>query len=399
MNGKGLDAAPDLTLMTEYLNTKMSISDASSTLRKNVPRNAPPYVQKVIELNNQLVDKWERELLVHYADEQGKVNASIVWDLWKCYEEGLSILESRKYLQYIPRLTDEQMNFWKEFFEQDIDVIYTYGSGIVNRGWNLFMDEHRFRLADAKYTEIYSSSDNPVDWYKSYNNNRRFTNIERCLPEFWTVPQYKDIFEKVTILLKTQISPEKLTEVMPVDNVRIALKHKIMRNTPPYTKTIMEANNRLVDQFIEKMLKHIPTRNGTVSGKTVWEMWMCFYEGQGVSQIDDVSYYIPRLTEDQIKFWTSFFDHELDEIYNHGYGMINRGWNILLDEHRSRLADKKYEKICKGVEEPIEWWNNLIKNSEFFDQDKLRPIFWEKDTFLDINDKVMTILRFQVNPE
>lgn len=187
----------------DYSKEKVKIIDAASMLRSQLPVNAQPFTEKTIKLNNANVDDWSNNVLSKLADDNMCVQADKVWDSWVAYEEGSSILHIEEFINYITRPTEKQIEYWVNFFREPIEIMHTYGIGMINRGWNILMEEARLRQALDKYEKIYSLSDDPVDWYKNFK--KQFTKYKN---PFFTSEEWPEIIAKVNSLLTIRVTPE-----------------------------------------------------------------------------------------------------------------------------------------------------------------------------------------------
>ena len=78
---------------------------------------------------------------------------------------------------------------------------------MVGLGWAVILKFIRFHDTTNKYKCIYEGSDDPYDWY-SKSLAKRDLFLETNLP-FWTLEQFQDIFEMVTVFLGFQTGPQQ----------------------------------------------------------------------------------------------------------------------------------------------------------------------------------------------
>lgn len=176
------------------------------------------------------------------------------------------------------------------------------------------------------------------------------------------------------------------------------LRTKIQPNMRPYTLQVVKLNNRLVDDWEEKVLKKMADRRGTVPSGKVWPSWKLYFEGKGILEYVKIRNMIPRVTKDQLKFWTEFFHHStLEEIHSCGVGVVSFGWDIIETELRSWNADQKWEKIFSKSEDPLEW-EKMAPSHQSLLKGELFP-FWNQEILKTISEKVGTILHLQITPE
>ena len=110
----------------------MNISDASSMMRHPIPPNCPPYVKRVIELNNDRVDDWEEKVLKILA-VNGKFQSSKIWTSLQLYLDYFDIVGFMEKRQYFPRITKEMVDYWIDVIEKSsIRDMYALGKNTLS---------------------------------------------------------------------------------------------------------------------------------------------------------------------------------------------------------------------------------------------------------------------------
>jgi hypothetical protein len=192
--------------LQQLYNAPISVSDACSMLRRKIGRNEPPYTQTIVKLNNQLVDEWEQTVLRKTCNSKCQVIATKVERSWAIFHEGKVMPSARKIMELVPRPTKEQLQFWLDFFEKSsIEDLHKLGAGAVSCGWQLVLGELKFWYIEQKYEQIYSKSDDPLEWEKIAIKHGQL--FEGKLFPFWNEELFKEICEKIQAILSITIEP------------------------------------------------------------------------------------------------------------------------------------------------------------------------------------------------
>lgn len=390
----------DLSAVAQHMNAKISITNASSMLRKRIGKNLPQYTEMIIHANNALVDIWEKEILREIADSNGDLQCDNVWNSWVTFEEGIGLTQIQDSLENIPRLSQDQIDFWREFFLQDLEVIHSFGTGLVNRGWSLITDEVRIRFALEKWDKVYSKTEDPAEWFKIASKNKDFFNPASLSHPFFTKEELEDVNAKVHTILHTRVTPKEYKNpTISIPKALSMLKQKVSKNMPRYTEKIILANNALLDRWSTEVLCHLTDENGEIPCEKMWNSWYVFEEGEGIGHLLEYVDFIPRLSQTQIDFWRDFFLQDIDVLHGFGTGLVNRGWMLLTDEVKIRFALDKWRNVYSKSTSPLDSFNIANANEEFFNPTKIEHPFYTKDELEDVVTKVNTILRVRITPE
>lgn len=190
-------------------NVPMSISDATSMLRRKINSYDREYVKITTKLNNRMIDEWEDKVLRNIADPNGKVPSGRVWGSWQLFLEGKEITKYNELREsgVIAEIPDEVFNFWKEFFEtKSPEEMHAYGTGSVSYGFGVLQEYIKRWFVDQKWEKLYSQfPDDPLAWEKNYHKHSDVI-FGKTLP-FWTNDQLKDIQYKVSSVLSNTVTP------------------------------------------------------------------------------------------------------------------------------------------------------------------------------------------------
>lgn len=186
----------------------MSIMEAASMLRKKVNRNDRPYTQAVVKGNNDLVDDWYETVLKKICDKKGMVPAMHIESSIRFYIEGRETQSFISVSPYIPRVTDEQIDYWIRFFRQPIEDIHRAGAFVTKLGWDILTGALKTYYAREKWEHVYSQSPNPLDWEKMFNEYPSLISGDP-LPYNLDREEVKDMEMKVRTILNIRIEPSK----------------------------------------------------------------------------------------------------------------------------------------------------------------------------------------------
>lgn len=190
------------------MNNPISVRDAASMLRHPIKKNMKPYDFEVSKLNNRMVDEWEDKILRKIASDNGTVPCRVVWPSWQLYRDGLWIKNYMESLENTPSLSDEQLEYWKQFFENlEIEELHENGILAINNGWyflNKVIQDHFIR---QRWDKIFSQSNDPYEWFKLSEKHKEL--IQGTKLPFWDQEYLKEVSEKIEAILRIQVRPTK----------------------------------------------------------------------------------------------------------------------------------------------------------------------------------------------
>jgi hypothetical protein len=189
-------------------NYPIKISDLANMFRRKSGRNDRPYDAKVHELNNKKVDIWYHDVLQKIADANGCIPVGRAPDCLRYFTEGLETIQYQKYKRYMPRYTEEEVQFWLEFLsERSVEELHEAGITVVSAAWNCILGAVRNHFADIRYELVYSKSENPAEWDKLANMNPHPMH-GRPLPFGISEDILKEMEAKVMVILGNPLQPK-----------------------------------------------------------------------------------------------------------------------------------------------------------------------------------------------
>lgn len=179
------------------------------------------------------------------------------------------------------------------------------------------------------------------------------------------------------------------------------LRRRINPNERPYTNAVYKYNNRLVDEWHEKVLMKIADKSGQVRAGQVWGEWKFFYDGKTIPQFMKAleEGHVSRPNEKAVKFWVDIFTKKsIDDIATFGQAAVGHGWKLIVDETFIRKSIEKWEKVYKGTDDPLVWRKRGHDNPKLWAEDYDSP-FWDREELQDVTQKVVTVLKIGVTVE
>ena len=185
---------------------------------------------------------------------------------------------------------------------------------------------------------------------------------------------------------------------MSTDDAASMLRRIVVRNERPDTACVIKLNNKRVDDWKKNVLDKMTSTRKVPAGR-VWESWKLYDEGKNITQLHKLRELgvLPDIPETTIEFWKNLLENSsVEELHAYGSGTIAMEWNIIQTYIKTWFATKKWEELFSQSDDPLFWEKNSHEHSQLL-RGEVLPL-WDKETFLDINDKVATILNIQVDP-
>ena len=178
------------------------------------------------------------------------------------------------------------------------------------------------------------------------------------------------------------------------------LRVRVNPNMKPYTKAIVLANNKLVDDWEFRVLKEISNSSGTVPASKVWPCWQSYIEGVQIRETKNLieSGMITMPNEKVVDFWRDTFERmTIEELHKMGGGSVGYGWNVIQTYIRLWLVERKWELIYSKSNNPLSWHKESIGHTNL-QKGTILP-FWDPETLKLITEKVLYVTNIQVKPE
>jgi len=191
--------------IAEKVGTVLSLQISSQYFRQRITANMKPYTKVVAELNNSLIDMWEKETL-------GKVTKRLSLSdpkelaLWSLWYEGKGVQMYMKIRDQLPKATPKQLAFWKDLLEKkSLEELHGYGIGVVSHAFQIIQCETRMWIADQKWEKIFSQGEDLKSWLELASKNEDLAQ-GKILP-FWDEKTLQKVSIKIGTILSAQINP------------------------------------------------------------------------------------------------------------------------------------------------------------------------------------------------
>ena len=374
----------------DYYRIPCGIEDAAGMLRIPLNKNDKPYVNSVKKLNNRLVDEYLNVILTPMANKKGQVPSGKVCIVWEAFHQRKQICNIVPLADKIVRPDQSQFAYWLQFLRQDIEKLHPYGM-TVTMVWGLIMNEVRHRVRQQKWERIYSHPLN--EWHRLFNKEKMLVVGELQLPcSEINQEELKDIEEKLAVL-------QKLNLTAPVEQ-------RIEKNERPLVKLVKELNNALVAEFRQLFPKYktaikLPEKNGaqlSPEDKKKIQIWNLFREGRQLNEFLKLSINLPRATHEQLLFWGTFLQQDIEQLHPYGGHFVAIGHGTLLNEIRYTMSEKKVQKVFSPPESE---WEKLFEKHWDYLNSKPEYLFSElitEENLLDVGEKMRTLQQIRVDP-
>jgi hypothetical protein len=178
------------------------------------------------------------------------------------------------------------------------------------------------------------------------------------------------------------------------------MRRAVPPNEKPYTRTVLKFNNKLVDEWEEKVLRKICGSSGTIISGQVFSEWHYFYTGKTIKKfIDGLNNgIISRPAEKGVEYWVdTFTKFSVKQLTDLGSPLVGYGWKLIIDETYIRDQISKWEKIYSLSDDPLQWRKLANNHPKLWNMDGESP-FWGPDDFINISEKVLTFLKTPIAP-
>lgn len=190
------------------MNNPIRISDVASMFRRPISKNERPLEKAVLSRNNDVVDRWYKEVLIKLADKDGTIPVRRVTGSFQYFTEGNETAQFQKYKEYLPSYTEEQVMFWIDFLtKKEIEELHECGIGVISGAWQVITGALRNHFAQRRWEAVYSKTDLPIEWDRLANDNPHTMN-GRPLPFGLSPETMKEMEDKIRVILQNPIQPK-----------------------------------------------------------------------------------------------------------------------------------------------------------------------------------------------
>lgn len=179
------------------------------------------------------------------------------------------------------------------------------------------------------------------------------------------------------------------------------LRRKINSYDREYVKITTKLNNRMIDEWEDKVLTHLADPEGRIPAGRVWHSWQLFLEGKEIAQYVKLCEegVIMDIPEHVLSYWITFFETKSpEEMHSYGTGAVSYGFGIIQDAIKRWFVDQKWEKLySKYPDDPLAWEKNYHKYTDII-FGKILPFDWTEEQLKEIQWKTSSVLSNTVTP-
>lgn len=197
-----LEVVEEERIQREILDAPMLISDVVARFKHKYHMNEGVVTSRLMRLNDALVEEWAEKVLKPRGDDRGYIKSSAIDALWMIFYEGRAVRKA------YPLLQDERninpapsaVEWWLEFFKQDLDKIHEAGAHMVTIGYTTILAAYRNWDIHQKYTRVFFSED-INEWYEAAQHNKMLLNGSEKPFE------YEEAIAKARYTLAVKVTP------------------------------------------------------------------------------------------------------------------------------------------------------------------------------------------------
>ncbi len=193
---------PTDRMLKEAMKQPIDIKSLAHMFKVTIGVNERRLDAQVKELNNKYVDDWRDNLLSKCCNKKQQVIVTKGMDLWEVWNQGHEIRGAYKCLAYTPDPSPDQLKWWKDTLDQDIETIYSLGRPAIAFGYGILVSAYKNWMIRQKYERVFFD-DNITEWYERYQHNFKLFNQEEQLFDL------RPYAEKLNSIVANGIRPQK----------------------------------------------------------------------------------------------------------------------------------------------------------------------------------------------
>lgn len=191
------------------------------------------------------------------------------------------------------------------------------------------------------------------------------------------------------------LQPGKVQYTLTSDAASM-MRRRIRPNDPPYIVAIHKHNNKIVDSWKKEILDKVCNTEGKVQSNQIYQDWVCYFTGRYIDKFIDhyTRGLLLRPTEKMVDYWKDFFEHaEIQTMIEMGPTLIQQGWKVIIEENLISKLEDHHEKIYGQSNDPKRWKELYNDHPKLWNEDG-KCIFWDPETFNEIQEKVMFVIKY-----
>ena len=201
-----------------------------------------------------------------------------------------------------------------------------------------------------------------------------------------------------------KVTDESIDQMMMNAPIKISdcasmFRRQISKNERPMERSVLTQNNRLVDEWYEKVLKNLADREGTIKVMRVNPCFQYFYEGYETKSFQKYRNYLPKYDEETVMFWIKFFlTNDIEKIHEAGISVVSAAWGIITGALRTHFVDKRWEAVYSQSDDPL-MWDKLANSNPHVMNGRPLPYGLMPDDLANIEQIVRVVINNPIRPK
>lgn len=150
---------------------------------------------------------------------------------------------------------------------------------------------------------------------------------------------------------------------IPVKDLIKMIKRKIPENSPPYLRSSLEYSHQLIDGYITDLIQP-NAKGGKVNCNFAQAGWKVYQEGRETEIAHEMLDRIPKVSDDDFKFWKNVFEQPVDKMLLMGRTTLLFGFDVLNLWFRRWLLTQKYSQFFNSGD-PNRWMDLRVDIDHF----------------------------------
>lgn len=192
---------------------------------------------------------------------------------------------------------------------------------------------------------------------------------------------------------------------IPPSEAANMLRRRAPPNCKPWDAECIRANNARVDAWKTNVLDKVSGPDGNVSSGMVWGCFTRYQEGLAILEFMKMfdAGLIVSPPEDVVMGWKELFETKtITELHALGNGVVSYGWDLLSSYIKVWYAVQKFERLyskmgADGQPDPVVWEREYYPCKDLLDGKEMP--FWNSELYLEIHEKVATVLINKITPQ
>jgi hypothetical protein len=201
------------------------------------------------------------------------------------------------------------------------------------------------------------------------------------------------------ICTSSEEDPRSPNYPIKISDLANMFRRRTGANDRPYEVTVHNLNNKKIDTWYHDVLQKIADSNGCIPVGRAPDCLRYFTEGLETIQLQKYKKYMPRYTEEEVKYWIEFLvGSSLAELHEAGITVVGAAWSCILGAVRNHFADLRYELVYSKTSDPAAW-DKLANDHPHIMHGRPLPFELSEDILKEMEEKVRVILGNPLQPK